>query len=148
MKGFRIFFFFFVLVPVFAQADFNRGSLPKYSPETYNLLCFLQKTEGSKVLFGHQDDLAYGIGWKYENGRSDVKELTGSYPAVFGWELGHLELDSSKSLDSVPFDKIRYYIQQVYAIGGINTISWHLNNPVNGATAWDTSYGTIEKILP
>ena len=40
------------------------------------------------ILFGHQDDLAYGVNWKYEAGRSDVKEVTGDYPAVYGWDLG------------------------------------------------------------
>jgi hypothetical protein len=29
------------------------------------------------VMLGHQDDLAYGFGWKYEAGRSDVKDVTG-----------------------------------------------------------------------
>ena len=33
-------------------------------------------------MFGHQDDLAYGVGWKYVPGKSDVKEVTGDYPAV------------------------------------------------------------------
>ncbi|MBD0288787.1 MAG: hypothetical protein ICV79_25690 [Flavisolibacter sp.] len=55
------------------------------------------------ILFGHQDDLAYGVGWKYEKGRSDIKDVAGDYPAVQGYELGHLELDSLINLDSVPF---------------------------------------------
>jgi mannan endo-1,4-beta-mannosidase len=37
-------------------------------------------------MFGHQDDLAYGVGWKYEPGRSDIKDVTGDYPAVYGFE--------------------------------------------------------------
>ena len=68
-----------------------------------------------------------------------MKSVTGAYPAVYGWELGHLELDSARSLDAVPFASIREYVKQVYARGGINTISWHLNNPHNGKTAWDTA---------
>ena len=31
-------------------------------------------------MFGHQDDLAYGVNWKYEDGRSDIKDVTGDYP--------------------------------------------------------------------
>lgn len=99
-------------------------------------------------MFGHQDDLAYGIGWAYEDGRSDVKEVTGEYPAVFGWDLGHLELKRTVNLDSVPFDKMREYAQKVYAMGGINTFSWHLNNPVNPAkTSWDQQDSTIQNLF-
>ena len=62
-------------------------------------------------MFGHQDDLAYGVGWKYEKGRSDIKDVTGDYPAVYGWELGHLEIDSPYNLDSVPFNTMQQLIR-------------------------------------
>ena len=48
----------------------------------------LRSLQGKALLFGHQDDLAYGIGWQYEEGQSDVKRTAGDYPALFGWELG------------------------------------------------------------
>ncbi len=125
---------------------------PAATPETKLLLRNLHQLLGKGVMFGHQDDLAYGLTpegqrWVGEPGRSDVKSVTGSYPAVFGWELGHVELDSARSLDAVPFAKIRDYIQQVYAQGGVNTISWHLDNPHNGKSAWDTTR-TVQYILP
>jgi len=51
------------------------------------------KSVGNKgILFGHQDDLAYGVTWAYVEGRSDTKEAAGDYPALFGWELGGIEL--------------------------------------------------------
>ena len=110
---------------------------PKATPETNNLYSNLQRIAQQGIMFGHQDDLAYGAKWRYEPGRSDVRDVTGEYPAVFGWELGHLELDKTANLDSVPFDKIRSYIQQVYKMGSVNTISWHFNNPVDPSkTAW------------
>src|SRR5215831_19143494 len=99
-------------------------------------------------MFGHQDDLAYGVGWKYEEGRSDIKDVTGDYPAVYGFELGHLELDAVTNLDSVPFAKIKNYIREAYARGGVLTLSWHLNNPRTGKTAWDPAAGTVKSILP
>ena len=34
---------------------------------------------------GHQDDPFYGIGWAYEDGKSDVKLTVGDYPAVMGF---------------------------------------------------------------
>ena len=100
-------------------------------------------------MFGHQDDLAYGHGWVYEEGRSDVKDVCGDYPAVYGWELGHLELGDAYSLDSVHFDKIQNWIKQVYKRGGVNTISWHLRNPLTGGSSWDVSSKEVVKsILP
>jgi hypothetical protein len=116
--------------------------------ETIALYKNLQQLKGKAVLFGHQDDLAYGVGWQYEKGRSDVKEVSGEYPAVFGWELGHLELDSAKSLDQVPFDKIKEFIKFGYEQGAINTISWHFTNPLNGKSAWDITPGSVASILP
>ncbi|WP_081604494.1 glycoside hydrolase family 26 protein [Nafulsella turpanensis] len=121
---------------------------PKATEETQNLYVNLQRLAEKGVMFGHQDDLAYGIGWKYEPGRSDVKEVVGDYPAVFGWDLGHLELKSPMNLDSVPFDKMREYVQQVYTQGGLNTFSWHLNNPVDPAkTSWDHQDSTIQQLF-
>jgi mannan endo-1,4-beta-mannosidase len=119
------------------------------TPETVNLYQNMKKLATKGVMFGHQDDLAYGIGWKYEEGRSDVKEVVGSYPAVFGWEIGHLELGRSHSLDTVHFDKMREYMIQVYNMNGINTISWHGDNPMTGGSTWDVSQkGVVRSILP
>ena len=59
--------------------------------ETQNLLLNLKKLLPKGVMFGHQDDLAYGVGWKYVPGRSDVKDVTGEYPAVYGWDYSGLE---------------------------------------------------------
>ena len=55
---------------------------------------------------GHQDDPFYGIGWAYEDGKSDVKLTVGDYPAVMGFELGGIEMGDDKNLDSVPFTSI------------------------------------------
>ncbi len=55
---------------------------PRATPETRALFVNLRRLAGKAVLFGHQDDLAYGVQWFGEPGRSDVKETAGSYPAV------------------------------------------------------------------
>lgn len=120
---------------------------PKATPATVKLYDRLHAVLGKGVLFGHQDDLPYGVNWKYQHGRSDVKDVCGDYPAVYGWDLGRLEMDSPHNLDSVPFDSIRSYIRAVYDRGGVNTISWHLNNPGSGGNAWDTSH-VVKDILP
>ena len=116
--------------------------------ETINLYRNLKKLLKKGVMFGHQDDLAYGVNWKYEDGRSDVKDVTGDYPAVYGFELGHLEADDPVNLDSVPFDRMKEFIGSAYERGGVITISWHLNNPLTGKSAWDPAPGTVASILP
>ena len=110
------------------------------------LLQNLKKLSQKGVLFGHQDDLAYGIGWTNVAGNSDVKRVVGDYPAVYGWDLGHIELGDTLNLDKVPFNKIRQYALEVYNRGGVNTFSWHGTNPYNGKTAWDTT-ATIKHLL-
>jgi hypothetical protein len=41
------------------------------------------------------------------------------------------------NLDSVPFDRMKQFIREGYERGGVITISWHLNNPLTGKSAWD-----------
>jgi mannan endo-1,4-beta-mannosidase len=117
--------------------------------QTVNLYKHLSQLQKEGLMFGHQDDMPYGNGWWYEEGRSDVKDVCRDYPAVYGWELGHLELGQSYSLDSVYFSKIQEGIKMVYQRGGVNTISWHLNNPFTGGSAWDvSSKEAVSSILP
>ena len=71
------------------------------------ILAKLESIKSKGILFGHQDDLAYGVGWEYVQGESDVKRVTGDYPALFGWELGGIEREDEVNLDKVPFVKMR-----------------------------------------
>ncbi len=118
------------------------------TPETVRLYNNLKKLLVKGYMIGHQDDLAYGVNWKYIDGRSDIKDVTGDYPGVYGWELGHLELDSAINLDSVPFNKMKHFIAAGYERGGVITISWHFTNAVTGKSAWDATPGTVAAILP
>lgn len=115
--------------------------------QTRWLYSSLQRLVWAGVVFGHHDDLAYGVGWRGDEGRSDVKSVTGSYPALYGWDLSGLELKHDNDINGIPFKKQRQYAEDVYDRGGINTFCWHLNNPVNGKTAWDTSQNTVMEII-
>ena len=117
--------------------------------KTQDLYQRMKNNLGKGIMLGHQDDAAYGHDWYGEKGRSDVKETAGDYPAVNGWELGHLEIGAEYNLDSVYFTDMKRLIREVYERGGINTISWHGDNIATGKTAWDCAQDTVVgSILP
>lgn len=132
----------------------------KATRETIALFRSLYRLQNKGIMYGHQDDLMYGSTWWYIEGRSDTKDFTGDYPAVAGFELGHIELGNNRSLDSVSFEQIAEQIKAHYKRGGVITISWHLNNPLTmqypsygdrrqGGTAWDvSSKEVVASILP
>ena len=111
---------------------------------TENLLANLKAMGDSTVyMFGHHDDTMYGIGWvaDYANDstvhqRSDVKSVCNDFPAVFSFDLGHLELGDERNLDGVPFDRMRKEIIAHFDRGGMVTLSWHLDDPLTGGSAW------------
>ncbi|MBW7839280.1 MAG: beta-mannosidase [Chitinophagaceae bacterium] len=131
-----------VINPVCAQLIDSKAT-----SETKALYHHLVSLSGKKIMFGHQDDLAYGVHWKYEDGRSDIKEVINDFPAVFGWDIGGIEHWHSNNLDSVPFDRMKKFIIEAYHKGAINTISWHTDNPVTGGNSWDTTRA-VKEILP
>lgn len=111
------------------------------------LIALLDSTAKSgHFYFGHHDDTAYGHDWKYEKGKSDIKDMTGEYPGLMSWDLGMLEYDSTKNLDGVPFNFIAEEIAAQNARGGINAISWHPRNPLSGGDSWDTSASPLHEI--
>ena len=113
--------------------------------QTVRLFEFLRDSSNKGILFGHQDDLAYGVNWQSESGRSDIKEVCGQYPAVFGWDIGGIGQD--QNLDGLNFDDIIAWIQEAHRMGGIITISMHLDNPLTGNDTWDNT-PAVDKILP
>jgi len=61
-------------------AQQNMPADKQASKETLNLYNNLKKLAEKGFMFGHQDDLAYGVGWKYDAstssaGRSDIKKI-------------------------------------------------------------------------
>lgn len=116
--------------------------------ETRQLYYSMQRLVDAGTIFGHHDDTAYGIGWCYEAGKSDVKGVTGSYPAMYGWDLAKIEHDSICDINGTLFKYQKKLVRDAYDRGGINTFCWHMDNPVNDKTAWDTTGHTIKDILP
>lgn len=121
---------------------------PQATGATVSLYNRLFQLRDKGVMLGHQDDIAYGHQC-YEPGFSDTYDMTGDYPAVTGWEIGHVEKGNPFSLDSVYFDNIRQGVAEIHARGGISTISWHADNILTGGSTWDCSRNdVVASILP
>lgn len=111
--------------------------------------------ENGLIAYGHQDDPAYGHAWcvtDWENDpleRSDVRDVTGHYPALVGFDLGGIELGDDCNLDDVPFALMRRAALKQIERGGMVTFSWHPRNPLTGGDAWDISSDqVVASILP
>jgi mannan endo-1,4-beta-mannosidase len=159
----KSFIFSFLLALLLICPSYGKKPFPadrKATKETVNLFRSLYNLQKKGVMYGHQDDLMYGSTWWYIKDRSDTKDFTGDYPAVAGFELGHLELGNERSLDSVSFAQIAEQIKAHYKRGGVITISWHADNPLTmqdpesklrrqGGTAWDvSSKEVVASVLP
>ncbi|MBK7871366.1 MAG: beta-mannosidase [Saprospiraceae bacterium] len=139
---------FLILLSNFNYFIIAQGiSDPNATRHTKALFENLKAISGKSVLFGHQDALAYGVNWNREQDRCDVKEVTGVYPAVFGWDVGKLEKNRMYNIDSVHFEDMKRWIREAYEMGSINTISWHIDNLVSGGNSWDTT-AAIRQLLP
>ena len=119
--------------------------VPPAVPKAEALLENLSSMREKGVMFGAQIPTEYGLSggekW-WDDGsvsNSDTKILTGSHPAVCGWDISEIELQHSKNIDGEPFETIRKHIRAAYARGAVSTISWHCANPVTGGNSWDNT---------
>lgn len=116
---------------------------PNATPETVALFRNLIEIQKTHILFGHQDATLYGVNWKDIRGKSDVKDVTGSYPAVYGFDFGRLPSTDS----ALAADKTRQAVIDAWERGGISTFCWHHSNPVTGKNFYDTTRA-VYAILP
>lgn len=145
-----------MLLAALALAACSSGNKkPMETPKDLLVHQLFSLAENGKIAYGHQDDLVYGHAWKvtdWENDpleRSDVKDVTGRYPMVVGFDLGGIELADSCNLDGVPFGLMREASLKHIERGGIVTFSWHPRNPLTGGDAWDISSDqVVRSILP
>ncbi|MBS1511847.1 MAG: beta-mannosidase [Bacteroidetes bacterium] len=130
-----------------AQQQISDAAATKQTAALFKNLDVLRRTG---YMIGHQDDLAYGVNWRYKKDSSDIKNVCGDYPAVYGWDLGGIERpNNANDIDGVPFSKMKGFIKDAYQRGGVITFSWHADNPAGGTKgAWDTIAGTVRSILP
>jgi mannan endo-1,4-beta-mannosidase len=110
--------------------------------ETVSLVYNLKEIQKTKTIFGHHHTSAYGHDWENDGNRSDIKDITGAFPGLYGWDITDI-------VNPWPL-KIRTYtrfIKEVYDRGGINAFCWHYDNPVTGNNFYDTTVA-VKYILP
>jgi mannan endo-1,4-beta-mannosidase len=122
----------------------------------------LKKLAQTRILFGHQDDTKRGVtdantAWANEQhlppvsrDRSDVKEVTGAYPAVYGHDFIHIANFTTGAWFDYEKQIARELTIDAYNRGGVNTYAWHYANPVSqGSFYWDQSpVEAVSKIIP
>ena len=115
--------------------------------ETLNLFSNLKSLSKDRVLFGHQESTAYGVGWTHEgiNIESDIKKVCSDFPAVYGWDIGNIGKRTNN--DCVPFAVMRKLIRDAFERGGINTISSHMHNAYTEKNYSDVT-PSVSHILP
>jgi mannan endo-1,4-beta-mannosidase len=107
------------------------------------LLNRLRHIRGRFALFGHQQDEGTRRSPDFP---SDVLEATGTYPAVFGFDLGGIERSEP---DREHFMRMRQWIRDDYRRGGIITLSWHSANPLTGGGYGENlAPGSVSAVLP
>lgn len=117
--------------------------------ETVALFHNLDQLSQKHILFGHQDATQYGHSWKGDSNRSDVRDVCGSHPAVIGVDFGGLSTLNKKPVEEAK-KSLHKTITETYARGGVVTICWHANNPVNdGSFYWDKDpVKAVSEIIP
>lgn len=143
-----------IMAAAFAITSCGGSQEPAQTPADALLERLSGLVEEGKIMYGHQDDLMYGHSWKLaddatEYVQSDVFATCGQYPAVYGLDLGGIELGNKANLDNNAFDHMRASIVAHHERGGIVTFSWHPRNPLTGGDAWDVSSDqVVASILP
>lgn len=107
----------------------------KATKETSALYHNLHKLARRHILFGHQHATEYGHGWSGEPGRSDVKSVSGSNPAVVGVDFSGLSGRSPASIERTK-ESLRKQIVDTYERGGVTTVAWHFSNPITPQTGF------------
>lgn len=119
---------------------------PALTPAARALFDALHAHAGEFAMVGHQDETFCRHSTAHD---SDVLDVTGSYPAVWGFDMGRIELDHAENIDRIPFADIRREMRRAHDMGALVTVSWHSVNPVTGGGYGDNmAPGTVAAVLP
>lgn len=129
-----------------AKADDSVGKRSKLTQRLYDRLLAVK---GKGFYFGMHDATGYGVGWRGDNDRSDIKSVCGDYPAFSGWGADY---SPCRLAHGEGFEEARYKIRLFHRQGGFNTIEWHAENPYGGDFRWenhaDKTKNVVASVLP
>lgn len=142
--------FSLMLFPVVVYSQ--HGSLvdAKATAETKELYHNLKKLSKKHTLFGHQHATEYGHGWEGVPGRSDVKSVTGSHPAVIGIDFSPFTASNPEQVKKYK-EHLKGVVEDTYNRGGVITAAWHFVNPISpGGFYWvdSVSKPAVKYIIP
>ncbi|MDG5766566.1 glycosyl hydrolase [Balneolales bacterium ANBcel1] len=126
---------------------------PNANEQTRNLYANLMEMRHDHLLFGHQATLAYGYHWHHselDSGeeRSDVKSVTGSFPAIYGWDIADFYRSHFTEEDIAEHTRQSIaWVRSGFERGGVITYAWHKSNPVTGGSFYDTTRA-VSEIIP
>jgi len=86
------------------------------------LLENLHKMKGPRFMYGMHDPTGYGVNWSGDDDRSDVKDVTGSYPAFFSW-------DANEIVGSQLNERLSYRVKNSHDLGVVTSFCWHQYDP-------------------
>src|SRR5689334_21266607 len=139
-----------VSIHSFSQKGKGRIIDAKATKETQALYNNLAALSEQHILFGHQHATEYGHGWYGDSGRSDVRSVTGSHPAVIGVDFSGLSGRPESEVAKTKAE-LQKNISSTYNRGGITTVAWHFINPVSpGGFYWNDSNAlpAVKYIIP
>jgi len=154
MRNLNKYLFYYFCVLLFSEnssAQKESGLIDaNATKQTKVLYGNLKKLSQKNILFGHQHATEYGHGWAGEEGRSDVRSVTGSHPAVIGVDFSGL---SGRPDNEIQYTKkqLQKTISDTYDRGGVITVSWHFNNPVSSTNFYwndSTASPAVKYIIP
>ncbi len=90
--------------------------------QTRYLWLNLKNQMDRSLMFGMQHATGYGVGWTNDDDRSDIKDVCGDFPAIYGEEMRNVQVDYE-------IERLRYRIISAYQRGGVITMCWHQLDP-------------------
>ena len=112
---------------------------PHANKQTRYLYLNLKNQMDRSLLFGMHHATGYGVGWTDNDDRSDIKDVCGDFPAIYGEEMRDVQVGSQ-------VERLRYRIMSAYQRGGVVTMCWHQLDPDN--RHFYASEINNEKIVP
>ena len=123
----------------------------KATAETKALFENLKKIQETNILVGQHDATMYGHTWSGDENRSDIKDVCGSHPALIGFDFA-LITNKPSSMTKNRSEFLLGRMIETYNRGGVVTMCWHTDNPLNNETAWvdttKTVVNTVKELLP